>query len=141
MRNNRGYTLFEFVVAILLFIVLTAIALPNYVRYIKMIYYSEVVQVAVRYQDAVQACLLQQSGQFKKCNAGTHSIPKAILPGTVLGQVQSVEVRNAIITLTPSAENGILPTDTLILKPVYTNGTVTWKRSGGACERRLVDCY
>lgn len=133
--KRAGFTLMELLIAIAIVAILAAIAVPTYLSYTRKAYYAEILQTADQYKTAVSACLDNNSGDETKCGAGQNGIPDNVTSG--VGQVSAVEVANAVITVRPADANGIKPSDTYILTPSYTDNGITWKASGGSCNKGL----
>ncbi len=77
--------------------------------------------------------MLPNLGTLTGCNAGSNNVPAAITAAQ--GAVASVAVANGVITVTPTAQNGIAAGDTYVLTPTVTgtgaNAILTWVASGG----------
>lgn len=127
--SQRGFTLIELMIAIVIVGILSAIAFPSYQHYLRRAHYGEIVAATAPYRAAVGECV-HRIGGLIGCNAGTNQIPAAIT--ATVGVVAGLSVTNGVITVTPVAVNGILATDTYILTPrMSATGIVTWIASGG----------
>ena len=133
-----GFTLLELLISIAIVAVLAAIAVPSYLHYMKKSNFSEVVRVGDSYKTAVASCLEGRAGTLADCDGGSYGIPANIASGSGVGQVDSVTVSNAVITITPQETNGINATDTYVLTPTHSADGITWTASGGACSSGLV---
>lgn len=130
--SSGKFFLVETIILVAIIIVIAAIAVPSYQKYVRRSHYNEIVNATIPYQAAVVGCV-QNTGTLSSCNAGTHHIPDAI---TTKGAIASLSVTDGIITIIPVAKNGLLESDTYILTPTIThNGTVSWLSSGGSVKK------
>mgnify|MGYP000663403718 CR=1 FL=1 len=134
IENLRGFSLMELLIALVIVGILSAIAIPTYNNYTKRAYFSEIVLAAHPYKVSVMECFVT-TGDLSKCNGGKNGIPKNITKGS--DAINTITTENAIITITPSDQNGITEKDTYILTPTARNGRLKWTSSGGAVSDGL----
>lgn len=126
--NNKGFTLMELLITIVIVGILAAVAIPSYLNYTKKAYYSEIVRATAPYKVGVGECY-HTLGTLTGCSGGADGVPADIT--TTTGAVASLSTADGVITVTPEAQHGILSTDTYVLTPTVVNDTLTWASSGG----------
>lgn len=125
--SQKGFTLMELMITVVIIGILAAIAVPSYLDYTKKAHYSEIVLATSAPKVGVAQCY-GDTGSLANCDGGSNGVPADI---GVTGAVTSVTTVNGVITVVPVAQNGITAADTYILTPTVTNGTITWASSGG----------
>ena len=143
-KNQKGFTLIELMVVIAIVGILAMIALPSYQDYAKRARFSEVVNGTNPFKLAIAECFNTSSdstaaGLNTHCSTpGTNGIPANLVGGTAL--INTIVIgANGVITATPNAVKGILPSDTYVLTPTVVtpssgNPYLTWTASGGAVK-------
>lgn len=138
MTHKNAFTVMELLISIFIISLLIMIAVPTYLHYVRRSQYSAIVTFAEPYKNQVAHCAHELGGVVLGCNGGSHGIPANIPPGAGVGIVNSINVVNGVITVTPNTLNGITSFDTYVLTPTVTNNGITWSVSGGACTNALV---
>ena len=133
-RRPSGFTLIELMIVIAIIGILAAIAIPSFQNYQKRARISELVVAAAPYKTAVAECLILNNGVVDSCDGGAQGIPANL--GTV-GNVDSLTVTDAVITVTPVAANGLDGTETVIYTGALANGVVSFTLTGGAKDQNL----
>ena len=118
--------------------ILAAIALPAYQTYTAKARYTEIISATGPLKQQVELCYVDQ-GNLDNCDTAA----AAGTPNTGAGwsfkapeeysndtTITSITVADGIITVVPVAGNGIAETDTYILEPTITNGSLTWANDG-----------
>lgn len=132
---NRGFTLIELMMVVVIIGILATIAIPNYLHYAQRAKFTEIIQATAPYKLAVELCF-QEQGKIDTCDAGMHGIPAAIGQGIgqkkPYGKISSLTVVKGTITATSTIE---LDSKTFTLTPSTTSedGHVTWDL-GGTCK-------
>ena len=121
-KMQQGFTLIELMIVVAIIGILAAIAIPSYQDYTTKARYSEVVVAAGPFKLGVEECF-QLGTAIADCDAGANGVPAAI--ATAAGAITSIGVADGVITVTPVAKGQVVATDTYILSPSSTSGTVT----------------
>lgn len=133
-QSQKGFTLMELMITIVIIGILAAIAIPSYQNYTKKSYFSEIVMATAPFTASVGICY-GDLNTLTGCSDGTNGVEPAL---AAVGGITSISTTNGVITVTPAAAHGILATDTYILTPtVGANGVLTWVSSGGAVTSGL----
>jgi type IV pilus assembly protein PilA len=134
-NSQKGFTLMELLITIVIIGILAAIAIPSYLNYTKKAYYSEIVRATAPLKVAVGECY-HTTGDLTLCVAGSNGVPADVTTAT--GGVASLTTAaGGIITATPVAQHGIVATDTYILTPSIVNNDMIWTSSGGGVTAGL----
>ncbi len=133
-KAQQGFTLIELMIVVAIIGILASIALPAYQTYTKKARFSEVVMAATAPKTAVEICSQTQgifSAAVSNCAGGSNGVPPDV--SVASGAVASVTTTGAgVITVVPTATNGILSTDTYVLTPTAdAQGKLNWVVSGG----------
>ena len=131
MQKIQGFSLIELMIVIAIIGILVAVAAPSYQNYTRRAHYAEIVQAAAPYKIGVEECY-QTTGELTNCNAGTSAIPAASEQGH--GLIQSIEVSQGVIHITPNTQDGIKPEDDYFLSPEASNQGLSWHSSGGGVD-------
>lgn len=133
--SQKGFTLLELMITVVIVGILAAIAIPNYQDYTRRAAYTEIVTQTAPYKIGVIQCF-QFMGNLTGCNAGTNDIPPPIHQGT--GLVGQLTVQDGVIVVTPNPQKGITEGDTYILTPhpsTAETNIIQWKSSGGGVDK------
>jgi type IV pilus assembly protein PilA len=130
-KQQSGFTLIELMIVVAIIGILAAVALPAYQDYTKRARYSEVINMSNAIKTAVELCAQEAGGDLSSCDNTEQGILSAMNAATDNGAVNSVAVAQGVITITPTAANGIAATDTYVLTPTISgNGQIDWTNNG-----------
>jgi len=136
-KQQSGFTLIELMIVVAIIGILAAVALPAYQDYTKRARYSEVINMSNAVKTAVELCAQEAGGSLANCNSGAggeQGIVSAATAAADNAAVGSVAVAAGVITITPTAANGITAADTYILTPtISANGQIDWTNAGSGC--------
>lgn len=151
MKAMKGFTLIELMIVIAVIGILVAVALPRYQQYTRSAVFVEAKAAAGAVANQLTLCyeLNGGPGPSAECNAVASGAP------LVRGQVNSIALARAangsqiasvtltpgpvpVVSVIPTAQNGILTADHYILIGVLNASSTSitrWDESGQACER------
>lgn len=136
-KTHQAFSLLELMAVVAIIAILAAGGIPSYQHYIKKSRFNELVTAAMPFKAGVELCY-QTQGELNNCDSGKQHVPPAISTGSLAGMVDSVQVTNGRITVTPKKQNGINKQDTFVLIPTIKSHHLQWARSGGAVDAGLV---
>jgi type IV pilus assembly protein PilA len=125
--QKTGFTLIELMIAIAIIGVLAVVSIPVYTRYVAKSHYNAVIMAANVLKGDI-ATQIRENRSTTNCTAVAATTPNSA--NKTPGQEVST---TCIITVTPWTGNGLKATDTYVLTPTWSNGTVTWTNSGSGC--------
>ncbi len=134
-KQQSGFTLIELMIVVAIIGILAAVALPAYQDYTKRARYTEVINMSNGVKTAVELCAQEAGGDITNCDNTEQGIASAMAAAQANDAVNNVTVAAGVITLTPTAANGIEATDTYILTPSVnsTTGQLSWTNAGSGC--------
>lgn len=134
-QSQKGFTLMELMITIVIIGILAAIAIPSYQKYTAKSHFSEIVMATAPFTTSVGVCA-GDLGTVTGCSGGSNGVQADL---GVIGGITSLVTANGVITVTPVAQNGIAATDVYILTPTMdaTTGIITWVSSGAAVTNGL----
>ena len=139
-NTQKGFTLIELMIVIAIIGILAAVALPAYQDYTKRARYTEVVSLTGGIKTAVELCTQEAGGAIALCGSGAGALGDQGIRSAVAAAEDSALVTTAttaagIITMTPTAANGIVAGDTYILEAtVSANGQISWTNDGATAS-------
>lgn len=122
-NTQKGFTLLELMVVLVIIGILAAIAVPTYQGQVKRAKFAEVIGATMPYKASVAACLQKNNGTVTTCDTGSGGIPAA---PAAYGNLASLTVTDGVIKAT-----GTAAVDNLIYwaTPSYSSGVITWNLS------------
>lgn len=139
-KQQSGFTLIELMIVVAIIGILAAVALPAYQDYTKRARFSEVINMGGGIKVAVELCAQEAGGTLAACGtAGDTGVANAVTTAVSNAAVASSTVTAAgVITIVPTAANGIVAGDTYVLTPTISGaGQISWASSGGCIAANL----
>jgi len=131
MSNQKGFTLIELMIVIVIIGILASIALPAYQTYTKKARFTEVVLAATTVKTNINVCF-QGRGNYMLSNCD--SIAKVSIDAaavTAPNNVNSITITPNTALVTAIGEASV-DSATYTLLPTPNNSTLTWT-TGGTC--------
>ncbi|CAM4467981.1 MAG: Fimbrial protein [Legionellaceae bacterium] len=128
-RINLGFTLIELMIVIALIGLLTIIAIPNYQSYTNKAKFTEIIQATAPFKLAVEICF-HTIDTLTHCSNELHGIPPAIKSSTKKSYIESIFVKNGIITATSQNISHKSLTYQLTPEIEVNTGRLIWSVSG-----------
>ena len=131
-KQQSGFTLIELMIVVAIIGILAAVALPAYQDYTKRARYTEVINMSNGIKTAVELCAQEAGGDINVCDEGAEQgIDSAIAAAEANAAVNTVDVTDGVIEITPVAANGIAATDTYVLTPSVdaATGQISWSNN------------
>jgi type IV pilus assembly protein PilA len=133
MKKQSGFTLIELMIVVAIVAVLAAVAMPAYQKYTAKAKFTEVITASSPVKQQVELCYFDKQSLSTCANGGSGNGWKigtnTSYDNGTNGFVDKIDVVSGAITVTPAAKDGIVATDTYILSPTETNGSLTWATS------------
>ena len=95
IKLQKGFTLVELLIVLVILGVLATLAVPAYLEQSKRTKFAEVVNATSPYKLAVEACYIAR-GALADCDAGAYGVPAAVTGGD--GYLNDISVTDGVIT-------------------------------------------
>ena len=140
-RNQRGFTLIELMIVVVIIGILAAIAIPAYQQYTMKAKFAEVMNIASQWKTAVGTCLTVERDSAQ-CLSGLNGVPADVttgIPGTPVVGVSVTRNPGVVFSQTriPSQQMAItvetneeVDRRTYILEAAYNREGIAWWISG-----------
>jgi prepilin-type N-terminal cleavage/methylation domain-containing protein len=131
VKNNKGFTLLEIIIVIIIIGVLASLALPRFFATVEYSRSTEALNAISAIRQSLERCYIQTSGDYSKCTSfATLDIenPANSPNAHFTYAITSTTKGNFDITATRTARDGGNTTDTIVVAQDSAAGTIT--RSG-----------
>ena len=131
--RQKGFTLVELMIVIVIMGVLVTVALPAYSNYVSRTRATAAMAELSALRTAVSICQAER-GKLAGCDAGSNGVPNVSLTKNLT----AVTVVSGVITATTAATKADGTALGVILTPTYTAGTANliWANTGTVCDAK-----